>query len=227
MAVEAPLPETQSAGGGSKPTPQSISDEQILVVPTEVFHRLGHFQGFSPDAEVYLAELLKPEHVSFRPRGEMEQDPSFKQLIPYCILRYTSEEGVESLFEYTRGTGQGEGRLHRKRSIGIGGHISALDAAGSNGDPYRTGMRRELDEEIIIDTPFCEHCVGLINDDESEVGRVHLGIVHIFDLGRPAIQPREDDIIACGFRSVAELQGDLTGFETWSSICLAALFGGA
>lgn len=203
---------------------EDTAAEQILVVPTEVFHRLGHFQGFSRDAERYLAELLKPKHMSFRPRGEMEQDPGFKQLIPYCIFRHTSDDGIESLLEYTRGTGQGEGRLHRKRSIGIGGHISAEDAAGGNGDPYRTGMRRELAEEVIIDTPFCERCVGLINDDETEVGRVHLGIVHVFDVGRPAIQPREGELMACGFRPVDELLSDMTGFETWSSVCLTALF---
>jgi predicted NUDIX family phosphoesterase len=208
----------------TKQAVQDPSAEQILVVPTDVFHRLGHFQGFSPDAERYLAELLQPEHVSFRPRAEMEQDANFKQLIPYCIFRHRSESG-ETLFEYTRGVGQGEGRLHRKRSIGIGGHISAEDAADGDGDIYRTGMRRELAEEVAIDTPFCERCVGLINDDESEVGRVHLGIVHLFDVGRPAVRPREKDLIDCGFRPVEALLADLTGLETWSSICLTALFG--
>ncbi|MGH7137326.1 MAG: phosphoesterase [Pirellulales bacterium] len=198
--------------------------EQILVVPTEVFHRLGHFQGFSHDAERYLAELLRPEHISFRPRNEMEQDPSFKQLIPYCIFRHAPAGGEDSLFEYTRGVGQGEGRLHRKRSIGIGGHISAEDAADGDGDIYRTGMRRELAEEVVIDTPFRERCVGLINDDDSEVGRVHLGIVHIFDVGRPAVKPREDHLIESGFRPAQKLLADMTGFETWSSICLNALF---
>lgn len=208
-----------------KPAVPDPATEQILVVPTEVFHGLGHFQGFSRDAERYLAELLRPENVSFRPRAEMEQDPNFKQLIPYCIFRHVSDAGVETLFEYTRGAGQGEGRLHRKRSIGIGGHISAEDAAGGDGDVYRTGMRRELAEEVMLDTPFCERCVGLINDDETEVGRVHLGIVHVFDVGRPAVQPREKDLIDCCFRPVADLLTDGTGLETWSSICLNALFG--
>ncbi|HQU45740.1 MAG TPA: phosphoesterase, partial [Pirellulales bacterium] len=114
-------------------------------MPTEVFHHLGHFQGFSADADRYLAALLKPEHVSFRPRGAMEKDPGFKQLIPYCIFRHQTRGGAAMVFEYTRGTGQGEGRLHRKRSIGIGGHISADDVAGGDGNPYLVGMQRELD----------------------------------------------------------------------------------
>ena len=82
------------------------------------------------------------------------------------------------MFQYTRGSGQGEGRLHRKRSVGIGGHISAVDVgADGSGNPYEEGMRRELDEEVSIDSPYASRCVGLINDDVSEVGRVHLGVV--------------------------------------------------
>ena len=132
-----------------------MSDERVLVVPTKVFHDLGHFQGFCPDAQVYLGELFSPAHISFRPRSEVEEDPSFKQLIPYVIFRHHDEQGRETVFQYTRGTGQGEGRLHRKRSVGIGGHISLLDAdAASGGDPYKEGMQRELDEEVAIDTPY-------------------------------------------------------------------------
>jgi predicted NUDIX family phosphoesterase len=199
--------------------------EQVLVVPTPVFHRLGHFQGFCADAPRYLAELLKPEHVSYRPRAEMEQDPTFKQLIPYCIFRHRDSAGVVHVFQYVRGKGMGEGRLHSKRSVGIGGHICVDDSTAEVGDDvYREGLRRELAEEVFIDAPFSERCVGLINDDETEVGKVHLGVVHVFDVERPAVRSRETDLIESGFRPVAELLEDLTGFETWSAICLRALF---
>ena len=87
-------------------------------------------------------------------------------------------------------------------------------------------MRRELDEEVSIDTPYSARCVGLINDDVSEVGRVHLGVVHMFDVERPAVHPRETEIIECGFRPVEEILADMEGFETWSQICMKALFGG-
>ena len=83
---------------------------------------------------------------------------------------------------------------------------------------------RELAEEVFIDAQFSERCVGLINDDETEVGKVHLGVVHVFDVERPAVRSRETDLIESGFRPVAELLEDLTGFETWSAICLRALF---
>jgi predicted NUDIX family phosphoesterase len=205
-----------------------VLTERVLVVPTEVFHRLGHFQGFTSDVARYLDELFSREHVSYRPRHQVEQDPGFKQLIPYVIFCHRDGSGRQRVFQYTRGTGQGEGRLHGKRSVGIGGHISAIDAdadADATADPYREGMRRELDEEVVVETPYQGHLVGLINDDQTEVGRVHLGVVHRFDVEQPAVRPREDEIIQSGFRPVEAILADLTGFETWSVICMEALFG--
>lgn len=203
-----------------------VETEHVLVVPTSLFHRLGYFQGFSREATRYLDELLSPRHTSYRPRGEMEQDPSFKQLIPYVIFRHTDERGRQSVFQYTRGQGQGEQRLHRKRSIGIGGHISSDDVAVASGTPYDEGMRRELAEEVSIDTSYTQACVGLINDDQTEVGTVHLGVVHLFDVDEPHIAPQEPDIVDAGFQPVDALLTNLDGFESWSQICLEALFVG-
>jgi len=200
----------------------AVDVEQVLVVPTSLFHQLGHFQGFSTDTEHYLQELLSPEHTSYRPRPEMEEDPSFKQLIPYVIFQYRDAEGQIHLFQYTRGKGQGEKRLHQKRSIGIGGHISSEDAAEVNA--YDEGMRRELAEEVIIDTEYTERCVGLINDDETPVGTVHLGVVHVFDVTQPNVAPHEDEIADAGFRPLSELLNEIEQFETWSQISLQALF---
>jgi predicted NUDIX family phosphoesterase len=202
------------------------SIERVLVVPTELFHRLGHFQGFHPETDSYLDELLRPEHTSYRRRDQVEKDPGFKQLIPYVIFRHVDASGRETVFQYTRGKGQGEGRLHSKHSVGIGGHISAIDAnADGSGNPYTEGMRRELEEEVEIATPYAARCVGLINDDETEVGKVHLGIVHIFDVEQPAVRPRETEIIESGFRPISDILADMSGFETWSQICVQALFG--
>lgn len=204
----------------------AVAEERVLVVPTCRFHALGHFQGFSADMARYLPALLEGDDLSYRPRGEMEQDPSFKQLIPYVLFRYVDSEGTEHLFQYTRGDGQGEKRLHAKRSVGVGGHISADDVGGytSHHDIYREGMRRELTEEVLIDTPYQERCVGLINDDETPVGQVHLGVVHICDVVRPTVQPREEDILDAGFRPIRDLLVAVNGFESWSQIVLKALF---
>jgi len=201
-----------------------VQTEHVLVVPTELFHSLGQFQGFSTHVDRYLGQLLSPGNTSYRPRSEMEADPSFKQLIPYVIFTARSDDGRLLVFQYTRGKGQGESRLHSKRSVGVGGHISIDDRTSDEAVPYAEGMRRELDEEIAIRSSYTERCVGLINDDESPVGRVHLGVVHLFELERPAIEPREADILDAGFVPVQELLEDLTRFETWSQYCVRALF---
>jgi predicted NUDIX family phosphoesterase len=203
-----------------------VDSEQVLVVPAAEFHRLGHFQGVSTDVDRYLRRLLTPEVVSYRPRGEMERDPSFKQLIPYVIFQYDDPQGTRWLFGYTRGSGQGETRLHSKLSIGIGGHIAREDA-GDDGErnPYHEGMRRELDEEVIILTPYEDRCVGVINDDETDVGKVHLGIVHVFAVERPDVRPRETEMHSAGFQPLETLRGQRDRMESWSQICLDALYG--
>ena len=206
----------------------TVAEERVLVLPTSEFHALGHFQGFSAELETYLPALLESENLSYRPRGAMEEDPSFKQLIPYMLFRYTEADGTEKLFQYTRGGGMGEERLHAKKSVGIGGHISTEDAdAGTVHDVYRVGMQRELGEEVQLDTPYKEKCVGLINDDETPVGKVHLGVVHLFEVEQPQVQPREDDILEAGFKPVSAILGELDRYESWSQIVVSALFGNA
>lgn len=199
------------------------SEEQILVVPTSVVDAIGTINGFSRDVDQFLKPILASEFLSFRPRGAMEADPSFKQLIPYVILQYKDSAGQPFLFTYTRGKGQGEARLHAKRSFGIGGHISEEDAAGG-ACPYETGMRRELDEEVTIRSEFRESRMGLIYDSSTEVGRVHLGVVHRFELVRPDVISNEDDLSDASFISIDELRKDRDRLEMWSQICLDALY---
>ncbi len=191
--------------------------EHVLVIPTVLFHEVGHFNGFCGDIDRYLPVILNPEHASYRPRPEMEQDASFKQLIPYCVFRCNGR-----IFFYQRGTAQGEARLHAKKSVGVGGHVSTLDLNG-NSIPYIEGMRREIEEEVHLETGWKETCVGLINDDETEVGKVHLGIVHVFDLDYPKVSPREKSMINAGFASPTELVNEIDQFESWSQICLKYL----
>jgi predicted NUDIX family phosphoesterase len=192
--------------------------ERVLCIPTLLFHELGHFQGFLADATPYFKTLFDPNYTTYRPRDQVETDPSYKQLIPYCVFRCQGE-----VFHYRRGKLQGETRLHSLRSIGIGGHIASTDADTAR-ESYLAAMRREIEEEVFVETAFTDKCVGLINDDETEVGRVHLGIVHLFELEAPKVRPREESIIETGFASPAKLTSDLAGFETWSQICLKHLF---
>ena len=191
--------------------------EHVLVVPTLLFHEVGYFQGFTTNVAPYLTTLLDPAYGSYRPRPAMEQDPSFKQLIPYCIFRFEDQ-----IFYYRRSKGTGEGRLHGKRSIGGGGHISSEDQAAAS--PYLQAMQREIAEEVFLESGYRQSCVGLLNDDESEVGKVHLGVVHIFDLDEPKVLPRETTMIETGFATVNDLAEDIDSFETWSQLCLRHVF---
>ncbi|NMC20104.1 MAG: phosphoesterase [Thermogutta sp.] len=200
-----------------------ISEERVLVIPTDVFREAGYFQGFCRDVERYVPLLFQPRHFSFRPRREVEHDASFKQLIPYVVLAHDAGSSVR-VFHYTRGKGQGESRLHLKRSIGIGGHIAQIDASTATGSAFEEGMQRELLEEVTIGTPFTLTPVGLINDDETDVGRVHLGVVCLARLEEPLVHAREADILNCGFASPHELRNNWDDLESWSQLALAHLF---
>lgn len=188
--------------------------EHVLVVPTAVLHRAGLFQGFCTEVERYLPLLLDPAQLRYLPRPEAENDPSFKQLIPYVVLRHGSQ-----LFHYTRGSSTGETRLRAKRSVGVGGHICAEDACRGP-DVYRTGMQREVEEEIYLETTYHERCLGLINDDSTPVGQVHLGIVHLFDVAEARVRRREEGLTEAGFAPRLELVAQREQFETWSQLLL-------
>jgi len=193
--------------------------ERVLVVPAAAFDRLGRFQGFSGEADRYLAALLAPGLARFLPRSEVEDDPSYKQIIPYVIFR-----AGDAVFTYARGLSGGESRLRRLRSLGVGGHVAEADADGRGTlEAYEQALRRELDEEVDVRSPGAIRRVGLINDDASPVGRVHLGVVHLFDLDRPEVAPREDALADPEFVDVAGLAARRDEFETWSRFCIDAL----
>jgi predicted NUDIX family phosphoesterase len=200
----------------SHPHPRT---ERVLVVPAAAFDRLGRFQGFSGEAEHYLNGLLVPDLARFRPRSEVEDDPGFKQIIPYVVFR-----SGDAVFCYTRGKSQGEARLHRLRSLGVGGHVAEDDADGrATLDAYEMALRRELDEEVDIRSDGLIRRVGLINDDSNPVGQVHLGVVHLYELQEPAVTPREDGLAEAEFLPLARVRDVRGQFETWSQICIDAL----
>src|SRR4051794_16485928 len=98
------------------------TDERVLCIPRSQLVSAGEFHGFRRYDEPFATALLNPAGFSFRPRSEVETDPSFKQLIPYVVLRYG-----DKVFHYCRGGSGTETRLHAKRSVGIGGHIADTD----------------------------------------------------------------------------------------------------
>jgi predicted NUDIX family phosphoesterase len=193
--------------------------EEVLVVPAARLAAAGEFHGFRPFSEEFRRLLLDPVHLSYRPRGAVESDPTYKQLIPYVVLRCTGE-----VFHYTRGATGTEERLRALRSVGLGGHISRADGPPA-ADPYRAGMLRELNEEVEIQGPRTERGVGFIYDPRTPVGRVHIGIVHLVELEEPLVWPREAAIDEAGFAPLRDLLRRRDEFETWSQFLLEVLAG--
>jgi len=196
------------------------SNENILVVKRELFEELGSFQGLNFEPEKYLRAILSRGSNFFIPRSEAENDPAHKQIIPYALMAFQ-----ETVLHYVRGKKAGEQRLVAKGSIGIGGHMNETDESlfALDEQAYRAGVEREVNEEIKIDTPFEDRIVALLNDDSTEVGRVHLGIVHIFKLKEPKVQKREAMITGLTFLTKEELMARRESLETWSQICLDSL----
>ncbi|MEO6054456.1 MAG: hypothetical protein ABIP97_10615 [Chthoniobacterales bacterium] len=195
-------------------------DEMVLVVPRSLFDKLGAFQGINLEVSRYLPSLLSKENNSFLARGSAENDPSFKQLIPYAVLVHEGK-----ILHYVRGGKGGEKRLMSKGSIGIGGHINDTDEHldSMSEDTYKRAVERELNEELKMNSPFTDRMVALINDDETEVGKVHLGVVHIFQLERADVQSGESAITQLEFLTIEQLQERSDSLETWSQILLKAL----
>lgn len=197
-----------------------MSRQRVLVTSAEILDRTGRFQGFTLDVERYLSAIFSSEAAFFIDRDLAEHDPNYKQLIPYVVLRFG-----DVVFTYARGAASTEERLVAKRSIGVGGHIEPEDIGieGVGRAAYVSGAKREVSEEVLLDTTYTERVVAIINDDSNAVGRVHLGIVHLWDLARPAVTPLESKIVSAGFVGIDELRRVRHSLESWSAIALAVL----
>src|SRR5256886_223438 len=195
-------------------------EENVLVIKRALFDQLGNFHGLNFEPRKYLEAILSRGNNFFLPRAQAEKDPSHKQIIPYALLTHG-----DKVLHYVRGKRAGEQRLVAKGSIGIGGHMNesdeslfALDEAA-----YRAGVEREVGEEIAINTKFEDRIVALLNDDSTEVGRVHLGVVHVFKLAEPNVEKREAMITGLTFLPKNELLARRETMETWSQICVDSL----
>ena len=197
-------------------------DENVLVVRRSLFDELGSFHGLNFEPGKYLRALLSRGNNFFLPRAQAENDLTHKQIIPYALIAHG-----DTVLHYVRGKKAGEQRLVAKGSIGIGGHMNQEDESLFNyaidEAAYRAGVEREVEEEIRIDSPFEDRIVALLNDDTTEVGRVHLGIVHVFRLAEPKVQKREAMITNLAFLHREELLALRDNLETWSQLCVDSL----
>src|ERR1035437_7323173 len=197
----------------------AIADEKVLVFSRLTFERLGVFQGFNADVDRYLPTILDPKNNDFLPRAQAETNPDFKQIIPYVVIT----DG-KSILHYVRGKKSGEQRLVAKGSIGIGGHINdedhSLFAFAFGMQASQDAVKREVCEELTVQGAFNVRPVGLINDDSTEVGRVHFGIVHVLFCTPEEVKKKEQIITLVEFVSIEVLQAKRQQMESWSQLCL-------
>lgn len=197
--------------------------EQVLVVPRSLLEEIGMFEGIRTEAmDSAVSRLLDPANHFFMDRAAAEEDPSHKQLIPYCIFRCG-----DRILHYTRGKSGGESRLHAKISVGVGGHVNPVDTGeGRTGpDAYHAAVTREIEEELDLPEKHQHRIIALLNDESNAVGQVHLGIVHLVDLESLDVASREDALADLGFSTLSELNGELhERLETWSQFCIRHLF---
>lgn len=204
------------------PCMSKYAGEEVLVVKRALLEGIAVFEGFRTEAvDDAVAVLLQAENHFFMDRAAAEDDPSHKQLIPYCIFKCG-----DRVLHYTRGKSGGESRLHAKISVGVGGHINPVDMGeGRHGAAvYYAAVQREIDEELDITCDYKMRIVGLLNDDSNTVGQVHLGVVHLVELESEEVSSREDALANLAWATVAELDGELyERLETWSALFMTWL----
>jgi predicted NUDIX family phosphoesterase len=194
-----------------------MSEELVLCFPRALFDQIGAFQGVEADVARFIPRILEPENTRFVPRSQAENDPSWKQIIPYVLIR----KG-DTFLHYVRGKASGEKRLVAMGSMGIGGHINHHDESlfQAGLEFYEEALQRELHEELRMDGHFRTRTLALINDDATSVGSVHLGVVHLCELTDENVSKGEACITDLRFLTLPELLERRGQMETWSQICL-------
>ena len=189
----------------------SAAGEQVLVVPRDVVPDRGAWHGLRAAGVEDLLEAVTI-HGRYRPRDEMELDPSWKQIIPYLVLR-----DDERYFLMRRTRAGGDPRLHDRWSIGVGGHLNPGD------EGVFGGLQREWREELEAGFEPAFEPLALLNDDTTDVGSVHLGVVFVADAGGRPVAVRETDKLSGSFVPPSEVAAGLDYLETWSRIVFEAL----
>ncbi|MCD2137072.1 NUDIX domain-containing protein [Salinicoccus halitifaciens] len=201
-------------------------DEQILVVPREELFNSEEnaFNGFIGKNDGRYQPIVGTfNNFEVKRRGDMEEDPSYKQLISYVII--SSEGGKETLV-YERLGGGGEERLHGLLSIGVGGHMNDIEDADDIDEKLSINARRELEEEVGLSGDDIRNIeiMGLINDDDNEVGRVHIGLVLKVSVDKGSVSNMEADTLSLKWISNDDLP-DLSPYESWSELIIRDAYG--
>jgi predicted NUDIX family phosphoesterase len=189
----------------------SASEEEVLVVPRASLVPEPGWLGLRA-VDLEAVRRVIDRDGRFAPRTAAEVDRSLKQIIPYLVLR----DGVR-VFLMRRTRAGGDVRLHDRWSIGVGGHLNPGDRDVDG------GLRREWSEEIEAAFVPAFRFIGLLNDDTTDVGSVHLGLVFEADAAGRAVAIRETEKLTGSFEGLAAIREVYDGLETWSRLILPSL----
>ncbi|MGA2659202.1 MAG: NUDIX domain-containing protein [Verrucomicrobiota bacterium] len=184
--------------------------ESVLVLSRQAVDKLCP-RTFSRDGQGVAAAALA--NCRFLERTVAEHDFRWKQVIPYVVIRHE-----DRYLLMRRSDRQTESRLHDKYSLGVGGHINKDDLSAAKDNVILAGMRRELAEEIRVEAEESCQLIGAINDDTTEVARVHLGLVFLLRTSSARFTIVEEDKHTAAWRSVSELAQYYEQMETWAQI---------
>ena len=187
-----------------------MSDEQVLVVDRDRCPDAASWHGLRTEGLTAFLDVVAREG-RYAPRDAMEHDPTHKQIIPYLVLR----DG-DRYFLMRRSRAGADQRLHDRWSIGVGGHLNPGD------DGLLGGLRREWREELEADFEPDFEPLALLNDDSTDVGSVHLGIVFVADAAGRPVTVREHDKLTGSFARAAEVAAVADDLETWSRFVFEA-----
>jgi predicted NUDIX family phosphoesterase len=197
---------------------RAAAAEEVLCVRREDIFPDGAWHGFVTENLDRHQAVIRDSHF-FKPRAEVENDPSFQQIIPYVVFRHG-----DLYFLPHRLRASSERRLRKQYSLGVGGHINPADLGA--GDPILDGLKREWEEEVVYDGRFDARLLGFLNEDSSPVSKVHLGVVFLVDGDTPNIAIRETKKLAGELMPLEEMRRFYLAMESWSQIVYDRLVAG-
>jgi predicted NUDIX family phosphoesterase len=203
--------------------------EQVLVFSNEAFQKAGAFTGFSREGASRV--LNHPDvlaSLSYRSRPEMEVNPEYKQVIPYCVIKFQYGD-KEKFFVYERTKKGNDARLHNLFSLGIGGHINPCDGEdlSKSEDTIVKASLREISEEVELSGEYKTELIGGLYDDSNEVGKVHFGAIYLITVTNGTIKTKEAALDKGTLVSYSWLEANQDLFENWSKLVIKELSHGS
>lgn len=191
-------------------------EELVLAIPTNDLWKLLTYKenGLIKENNDVLSRVI--QNGLFRKRSTLEEDPSFKQIIPYAII-----SNKESFYLFKRTSRQTENRLHNKLHLGVGGHMNPGSSKDLNEQYLINELKRELFEEVkLLNACLIEDIefIGFINDDTISVGSVHIGLLYNIHVSNKDVVINETDKMTGDWIEKSDLAEFYEGMETWTKI---------